>query len=245
MALADSSYRVTHRGAWPGKVTFRRGWSRADARPWNDATPSGSLRLLRGGATFLSACTDRLLALGTDNVISPPLPGSARSAWREAGYSPFIDLALMRLSLDAAPKAPNHLVVAADDTPLADLLRIDAAAFDEFWRFDQYGLSEAINATGRSSILIIRDGDGHPTGFAVVGFGSAISYLQRVAVHPAWQGQGMGRSLIRVAARKARTAGAQVMLLNTQHDNRSAISLYEDEGFVLLPEALALLRRTA
>jgi ribosomal protein S18 acetylase RimI-like enzyme len=244
MALAESSYRVTHRGTWPGKVTFRRGWSRADARPWNDGTASGSLRLLRGGGAFLGACTEQLLALGTDSVISPPLPTSARTAWREAGYSPFIDLALMRLSLDSQPKSPSHLVVVSDDTSIEDLLMIDAAAFDDFWRFDAYGLSEAIEATGRSSILVIRDGEGHPAGFAVVGYGNAISYLQRVAVHPDWQGQGMGRSLIRVAARKARAAGAQVMLLNTQYDNNAAIRLYEAEGFVLLPEALALLRNS-
>lgn len=242
MALAESSYRVTHRGTWPGRVTFRRGWSRAEARPWNATTTSANLRLVRGGGTFLAACTESLLQLGTDSVISPPLPLAARSAWNDAGYVPFIELALMRLALDTQPKAPHHLVVAGDDLGLDGLLRIDAAAFDEFWRFDEYGMSEAIDATGRSSILIIRDGDGVAIGFAVVGYGSAISYLQRVAVHPRWQGQGMGRSLIRVAARRARAAGAQVMLLNTQYDNRGAISLYETEGFVRLPEPLALMR---
>lgn len=234
---------MTHRGTWPGRLTFRRGWSRADARPWNAATNGASLRLLRGGASFLAACTERLLELGTDQVISPPLPVSARTAWKAASYLPFIDLALLRLSLDQQPKAPSHLVVASDDTPLEELLAIDAAAFDEFWTFDEFGMTEAIDATGRSSILIIRDGDGRAAGFAIVGYGSAISYLQRVAVHPEWQGQGMGRSLIRVAARHARSAGAQVMLLNTQYDNRHAMRLYETEGFVLLPEALALLRR--
>ena len=35
------------------------------------------------------------------------------------------------------------------------------------------------------------------------------------------------------------------MLLNTQFDNRGAIGLYESEGFVLLPEALALLKTDA
>ncbi len=242
MALAESSHRVTHRGEWPGKVTFRRGWSRADARPWNDGASEASLRLLRGGAPFLAACVHQLTALGANSVISPPLPASARSAWTSAGFVPFIDLALMRMSLDHQPPSPSHLVIEADDVDLDELLRIDAAAFDSFWRFDIHGLSEAIEATGRSRILIIRDGDGRPAAFAVVGAGNAISYLQRVAVDPTWQGQGMGRSLVRVAARKARGAGAQVMLLNTQFDNRGAIALYESEGFVLLPEALALLR---
>ncbi len=242
MALAESPFRVAHRGDWPGPITFRRGWSRADARPWNATSLDASLRLVRGGSAFLGACAGELLGLGASSVLSPPLPTSARSPWREAGFTPFIDLALMRKALDTPSPGPNHLVVAADDIARDELLAIDAAAFDRFWRFDIHGLSEAIEATGRSSILIIRDGDGHPAGFAVIGYGSAISYLQRVAVHPRWHGQGMGRSLVRVAARKARTAGAQVMLLNTQFDNRSAIGLYESEGFVLLPDALALLR---
>jgi len=242
VALAESPFRVAHRGEWPGPVTFRRGWSRADARPWNATSGGASLRLVRGGAVFLGACTNELLGLGAASVVSPPLPANACTTWREAGYTPFIDLALMRKPLDAPPSAPSHLVVVADDIDRAELIAIDAAAFDEFWRFDLHGLTEAIEATGRSSILIIRDGDGHPTGFAIIGYGAAISYLQRVAVHPRWHGQGMGRSLVRVATRKARAAGAQVMLLNTQFDNCGAIALYESEGFVLLPDALGLLR---
>jgi ribosomal protein S18 acetylase RimI-like enzyme len=245
MALAESPYRVTHRGEWPGKVSLRRGWSRADARPWNDGTPEASLRLVRGGAPFLSACVAQLAKLGAASAISPPLPSNARTAWQTAGFEPFIDLALMRMSLDEQPRPPRHLVVEAPDIDIDELLRLDAAAFDGFWRFDRNGLTEAIEATGKSCILIIRDGEGHPAGFAIVGFGNAISYLQRVAVDPQWQGQGMGRSLVRVAARKARASGAQVMLLNTQLDNNCAINLYQSEGFVRLPESLALLRTDA
>ena len=32
------------------------------------------------------------------------------------------------------------------------------------------------------------------------------------------------------------------MLLNTQHDNDAAIGLYETEGYVQLPESLAVLK---
>jgi ribosomal protein S18 acetylase RimI-like enzyme len=76
----------------------------------------------------------------------------------------------------------------------------------------------------------------------VVGYGHAISYLQRVAVHPDWQGQGMGRSLIRAAARSAKRHGSRAMLLNTQFENEPAIALYESEGYILLPESLAVLK---
>lgn len=242
MALADAQLRVTQRGEWPGPVVFRRGWARATARPWNDVESDAALRLMRGGEAFLHACTERLIANGAPSVLSPPLPRNARRTWHDAGYGVFLDLALMRLGLETTPAAPSHLVVESADDRLHDLIKIDAAAFSPFWRFDRQGLKEAMEATGRSSLLIIRDADGGAAGFAIVGFGSAISYLQRVAVHPDWQGQGMGRSLLRVAARKARVAGARVMLLNTQPDNDPALALYESEGYVRLPEPLSLLR---
>lgn len=242
MALADQPINVSQRGVWPGRLTLRKGWARAEARPWNDDEPQASLRLLRGGSSFLEACASRLIQLGATGVISPPLPLSARRAWLQAGFETYIDLALMRKSLDDSGDSPSHLVVEKPDADVDDLLTIDRAAFPDFWRFNRDGLEEAIQATSRSTTLTILGGSGTPIAYAVVGFGSAIAYLQRVAVEPDWQGQGMGRSLLRVAGRKARESGAKVLLLNTQLDNTQAIQLYEDEGFTKLPEPLTLLR---
>lgn len=185
------------------------------------------------------------MGLGVSGVISPPLPLSSQRAWNQAGYKPFIELALMRKSLEGQMGSPNHLVVERPQVDLDDLLGIDAAAFSPFWRFNRGALEEAIAATSRSSTLTILGSTGVPIAYAVVGFGSAIAYLQRVAVQPEWHGHGMGRSLVRVVARKARASGAKVLLLNTQTDNTSAIGLYEDEGFVKLPEPLSLLRFVA
>lgn len=242
MALADQPASVTQRGEWPGRISLRRGWARAEARPWNDDEPLASLRLMRGGASFLEGCSDHLLGLDVEGVISPPLPLSSQRAWHQAGFKPFLELALMRRSLDEAIGSPNHLVVERPQADLDELLDIDAQAFTPFWRFNRGALEEAIAATSRSTTLTILGSTGVPIAYAVVGFGSAIAYLQRVAVQPKWQGEGMGRSLVRVVARRARTAGAKVLLLNTQMDNKSAIALYEDEGFVKLPEPLSLLR---
>jgi ribosomal protein S18 acetylase RimI-like enzyme len=242
MALPDSPLRVTQRGTWPGPITFRRGWARANARRWNDVEPDAHLRLVRGGTPFLDACIRPLLECGAPSVISPPLPPAGRRTWHEAGFEDFLELALMRLSLDISPPPPSHLVVESTDQRIDEMLTIDAAAFSPFWRFDGLGLREALDATGRSTVLVIRDSDAGLAGYAIVGFGNAISYLQRVAVHPKWQGAGMGRSLIRVAARRARATGARVMLLNTQLDNAAALALYASEGYVRLPEPLNLLR---
>jgi ribosomal protein S18 acetylase RimI-like enzyme len=242
VALPETPIRVIEKGDWPGPLTFRRAWARATARPWNDAQPDASLRLIRGSSQFLKACTDLLMNHGVPSVMSPPLPSGGRRAWLHIGYREYLQLALMRRELDRVPPPPDHLVVETGSARLSEMLEIDRAAFSPFWRFDALGLGEAMSATGRSCVLVIRDAEGGLAGFAVVGFGSAIAYLQRVAVHPRWQGQGMGRSLVRVAARRARSDGARVMLLNTQTDNEPALLLYETEGYVRMPEPLWLLR---
>ena len=88
----------------------------------------------------------------------------------------------MRLSLDDAISAPTHLVVRDENIDIDTMLAIDRAAFPEFWRFDRAALVESTQATKTTSVFVIRDGNEGITGYAVAGYGSAISYLQRVAV---------------------------------------------------------------
>ncbi len=178
-------------------------------------------------------------------MISPPLATSTQGAWRAAGFESEVSLALLRLALDRPVPAPAHLVAVGTDDDLDEAIRIDTAAFDPFWRLDRAGLDEAMQATGRAVLLVIHDNDGGLCGYAVLGMGIALAYLQRVAVDPSWQGMGMGRSIIRVCARKARSQGARALLLNTQTDNERAMQIYRDEGFEQLPESLELMRKPA
>ena len=234
---------VLQRGSWPEPIRLRRGWARAEARPWNDLVPDAALRLVRGGSAFLELCSERLNQLGAPFILSPTLPPSSRRPWEAAGFVEFVPLACMRRDLAESLPSPDHLVVAPPDHSITDLLLVDHAAFNQFWRFDRFGMAEAIGATPKTKSLLIRGPDGVPVAFAIVGFGHAMSYLQRIAVHPSWQGQQMGRSLIRAAARTAQSAGSKAMMLNTQADNVAAISLYVSEDFITLPEPLAVLRR--
>lgn len=201
------------------------------------------LRLVRGGGpSFIGDCCDALGGLGSTAVLSPPLPRAAQRAWEEAGFDLFADLTLMRRTLERVPP-PGHLVLTGDDDDIPEALRIDAAAFDEFWRFDRCALAEAMEATPSTVLHVVRNPEDGLAGFAVTGAAQAISYLQRLAVDPRWQGQGIGRSLVRASARWAKRAGSRALMLNTQSDNVEAIGLYESEGFRLLEEPLAVLEK--
>jgi ribosomal protein S18 acetylase RimI-like enzyme len=243
MSVAERSISLIQRGTWPEPVRFRRGWARAEARRWNDVVPDASLRLVRGGSSFLEQCATRLNELGAPGVYSPPLLPTSRRPWEAAGFVEFLPLAFMRLDIAGPLSSPDHLVVTTPDPPMDELLDIDRAAFDEFWRFDRFGMAEAIAATGKARTLLVRGPEGRAVAFAVVGLGHAIAYLQRLAVHPDWQCERMGRSLVRAGVRLAESAGSSAIVLNTQVDNTAAIALYESEGFVSLDETLAVLRR--
>jgi len=233
--------KVRIEGSWPGQVTLRKGWARAESRPWNDAVPMAHLRLVRGnGSGFIVDCVEALAEAGAAGVLSPPLPRAAQKWWRDADFRPHASLALMRRQLGRIPP-PGHIVLEGCETDLPEALRIDAAAFEEFWRFDGCALTEAIAATPRSVLQVVRAPDGGLAGFAVTGVGSALAYLQRVAVDPRYQGIGIGRSLVRSSARWAKKEGAGAIMLNTQIDNDAAIRLYEAEGFDTLDEPLEVL----
>ncbi len=233
---------VAVHGTWPGRIALRRGWSLAQARPWNRDVPDASLRLVRGSSGFLRLCADTIRSLGARSVASPPLhPGGTRM-WARAGFQPYLELDLYQRALRPGPEPPSHAVAVGCEVDWPEAVAIDRLSFSALWRLDDLGLQEARAATPSSQFLVVRTGEGDMAGFAIVGCGSGTGYLQRVAVHPRWRGLGFGRSLVRAALQWAGGRGSSTMLLNTQTDNPPASGLYESEGFARLRERLQVLR---
>lgn len=231
------SVRVTPRREWPSRLTLRRGLSEAKARPWNTRHDEASLRLIRGNSRFLAACAAELHKLGAPAVFSPPLPMTGQSAWIAAGFEPYLELALLRLDLTQPLGTAAREVVTTMDLDAAE--SVDADAFDEFWAMDRYGLEEALRSTKTSEILSV----GEPmVGFAIIGYGSSNSYVQRIAVDPRQQGSGLGTDLLLAAAARARQRGIRSLFLNTQLDNEQSLGLYDRLGFERLEDGLFLLR---
>lgn len=222
---------VRARGEWPGRVELRKGWALARARPWNDdSDESAALRLERGGDRFLQLCASWLTDQGAREVLSPALPGSQRDVWRRAGFAPALSLLVFERRIGRQEPEPLADIVTLDDPDLADLARVDDAAFDRRWRVGRLGLVDALEATAHAVVFAIVDG-GTTIGFVIVGETTGVAYLQRLAVDPDHGGRQYGRSLVRAAIRWASRVGARTMLLNTQPDNQAAAALYRSEGF--------------
>lgn len=121
------------------------------------------------------------------------------------------------------------------------ILGLDAATFDDFWKLDEDGLDDALEATPVSRIRVIRA----PTivAYAVAGRAGSQGFLQRLAVDPAHQGAGYGTALVHDALRWMRRRGAHIAWVNTQEANQRALRLYEHLGFRPADHRLTVLGR--
>ena len=117
---------------------------------------------------------------------------------------------------------------------------VDAATFDPLWHFGRRDLFELL-MRGRMQVAWW---EGQMVGYnAVCANSQSEGQLARLAVHPNFQGRGIGRALVSDAIRYA--AGEfSVLVLNTQINNNRSQSLYRGLGFRPIGMSLAVLGLT-
>lgn len=238
LAQVSTQLRIT--GSWPAQISMSRGWARAVSRPWNDESADAFLRLERGSADFLATCSEHLLEVTDAAVYSPALYPNATRVWRRAGYVETHRLDVLERSLGSPIAGPDRSVRLDLDPDWDALSRIDAAAFDGFWRMSNDGLHDALAATKQGAVLTI--GEQRTTGYAIVGAQWNVAYLQRIAVHPEEVGRGLGMELLQGAMSWARKEQAGVLVLNVRKQNGRARQLYKRAGFAGTGVELQVLR---
>lgn len=123
---------------------------------------------------------------------------------------------------------PLNELRAVSTADVEDLARLDAETFDPIWHLGQSRLIELLF----SCRIQVADDHGRLAGYAAISqSGSGEAYLARLAVHPDYQGHGLGRLLLLESIYYVQAQGATSVVLNTQTDNQSAQQLYRSVGF--------------
>lgn len=132
------------------------------------------------------------------------------------------------------PKAPGFRRAAAPDAP--GLHRLVCAAY-EVWvpvigRQPMPMLADYAEALRCNEVLLYEDG---PTLAGMIEMRVEQGYLwvQSLAVHPAFQGRGLGRALLQRAGQRARAAGLAEMRLLTNEAFASNLAFYTRLGFCI------------
>ena len=117
----------------------------------------------------------------------------------------------------------------AEQADLLAVFRIEKTVFPQPWPFAAFE-----RFLGQAGFLVATRGDS-VTGYVVSdvtpNYGRDIGHVKDIAVHPAVQGEGIGRSLLCRAIHTLSLSGAQVVKLEVREGNEPAKSLYADLGF--------------
>jgi ribosomal protein S18 acetylase RimI-like enzyme len=188
----------------------------------------------------------RLTDAGFGKVRTGAVSHDAALAFTAHGFRVIQELALLRrvTSRDERFDAPSHLLrPLRTSRALAAAARIDRAAFDPPWHLDENGITEAMGATPQHRIRLAVTASDDPAGYLITGRNGAVGFVQRLAVDPAHEGQGVASSLLRDSLDWLRRRGVTEVLVNTHLDNGRALDLYARHGFVTAGENLVVLER--
>jgi ribosomal protein S18 acetylase RimI-like enzyme len=225
---------------------LRWGRERARIAPWRGDAEVAFLTPEPDGpppsAEFLRRCLTELADRGYRQVVTGALSPLEQSGYLAVGFGVHEHLHLLGITIGAhLPPLPDGLPLQRGQRRRAEVLAVDGLAFATFWQFDDDGLTHALEATPHTRFRVAIGPGGEVAGYAVCGRAGPRGFVQRLAVHPAGQGQGTGARLLLDGLHWMRRHGVRRAVVNTQIGNERALSLYRRIGFRDEPTGLSVL----
>ena len=167
---------------------------------------------------------------GQRRVLSPLLPRDLLGPYRRERMSVCQQITPIQGHTHGVLRADPPLGVRfragrADD--IDALAALDAACFDDFWR---YGPSELRDLAATERVMVAENGEGQLIGYTLATVSRGAATLGRLGVAPAARRTGLGLALLYDVARWADGAGAETISLCTQEENAAARRLYASAG---------------
>ena len=164
-----------------------------------------------------------------------------RTPLLQRGFTPFRQLYAYDKFDYSIPSTGNPAVhlrrAVPGDIPI--LLTLEELCFEHLWRYDAASFAD-IMAT--HPYFVVAELNGQVVGYQFNALDGEYGYLVRIAVHPAYNSQGIGARLMAEAVNFCKSARSTRIMLNTQQENTHAHRLYEWFGFVRIEQLGFVLR---
>lgn len=172
---------------------------------------------------------------GDDLLVALELESNrGKSRFERAGLAQLEEVITYEIDAGRVGRVPTRIagveqVYAGDDAWIAELIRLDNAAFPWLWRNSQSEFTEYLLTPGVSLLALHQDGE-LAAYIGVTAF-DGWGHLDRVAVSPDLQGHGYGAAAVLQGLELLRRHGARRVGLSTQRTNVRSQRLYERMGF--------------
>lgn len=193
------------------------------------------LSAVRHGEALLAGVAERCRAAGDALVLVIELDETRRpSFYARAGFDPIEEVITYELERPGTAQVPGPLrfapVEPGDAARVAELVRLDRAAFPWLWRNSEDEFAAYLRTPG-VEVYLGRLGDDSRVAYVGVTSYNGWGHLDRIAVDPRLQGQGLGRQALAFATATLARRRARRIGLSTQRENVRSQRLYEGFGF--------------
>jgi ribosomal protein S18 acetylase RimI-like enzyme len=211
--------------------------------PWRNRPEIASVEefvAVRNADTLLRAAFERCVDRGDDLFLAIELEAHrGRSRYERAGLELLeevitYEVQSSRVPAPAADRVRLVPVIAGDDRSLDRILRIDEHAFPWLWRNSRAEFENYLRTPSVAVSMV--EADGQPVAYVGATLFPGWGHLDRIAVAPEVQGQGLGRDALALVVDAMRRQGARRVALSTQRTNWRSQRLYERFGFHRTPE---------
>ena len=206
--------------------------------PWrhrDDVAQIVEFSAIRHPAELLEAASLRCQEFNARLLVYLELDDARQAAfWQKAGFHLLEEV--IAYELDRIPPTGGWggrlrftSADLSDEATLVALESLDHAAFPWIWwnsrrEFQAYGLGPGVE-------VFLADDGVEPVGYIGITSYWGWGHLDRIAIHPRYQGRGLGREALAFAVQRLAEAGARRIGLSTQRTNQRSQRLYETFGF--------------
>lgn len=122
----------------------------------------------------------------------------------------------------------NIRIRSADHDDLATITAIDQTAFSSPWQMSAVEIRQAMRVATSATVALL---DNTIVGYQISTLQNRNGHLARLAVHPRYQGQGIGAIIVHNLLERFLRRGIRTVTVNTQSGNLRSQRLYARFGF--------------
>ncbi|MBS3956823.1 MAG: GNAT family N-acetyltransferase [Clostridiales bacterium] len=241
---AEEYERFRKQGPWRIQIS-QNGTEAAIVERWRDHLDILAVKGLYCAEERIGALIDSLASVAGAQefglLLSPLVCADTACRYEAAGMRVHTEMVVLRAAREPKRVQPPPGVIIRPAVPgdLGALVTLDAACFDEFWRYDANRLTRHLE----EDRLSVADEAGRVIGYTLATVVRDSPTIGRLAVSPATRRRGVGEALLSEALRYLGRTCSGTVSLCTQQANMASRRLYAKAGMRELATRLVFLVR--